>query len=370
MKMAKDFQVLSGLEAIHHNSVQGTAHEMLTLRHSTREGTYMAILWDDITEAECESTTCHLHSKADAVWKKMHEVMYNHQLEYDWWLSNFLKEAEKMLASMRDQVWTVVHTIAENEGVISEDCLNLMLCILLLLLQIPVGISYEMQILLIIAYCLESSVYRRWHPKQGGVSPFCKEVRASWTLTKVLGGVHHQNSEEAEHAPSPAVSDGSARPDGSQGVRARSCSCAQSITSHHSQQSGSTPSRATNESWVSSRESEPSLSEEDNPHDDEYVKTCEDDAEVLSNGQGGSDGDEGLGRSPIQNTLSGVSHVFGVHKETDIESDHEEKVQSAQQKWHQSSPKEDMPSKSGKSSSEEEQPTDEALCDKVQQWAW
>ena len=31
IRLAKDFQVLSGLEAIHRNSTQGTAHEMLTL---------------------------------------------------------------------------------------------------------------------------------------------------------------------------------------------------------------------------------------------------------------------------------------------------------------------------------------------------
>ena len=210
VKLAKDFQVLSGLEAIHCNSVQGTVHEMLTLGYSTREAAYTAILWDDITEAEHEAMTCHLHSKADAAWKKMHEVMYNHQLEYDRWLSNFLKEVETMLASMRDQVWTAVHALTENEGITFEDCLNLTLHILLLLLQISVGISYEMQIPLIIAYCPESSVYKRWHPKQGGVSPFRKEVRASWTLTKVLGGVHHQDSKGAEHAPSPAVSEGSA----------------------------------------------------------------------------------------------------------------------------------------------------------------
>ena len=52
IRLAKDFQVLSGLEAIHHNSVQGTAHEMLTLGHLAREAAYATILWDDITEAE------------------------------------------------------------------------------------------------------------------------------------------------------------------------------------------------------------------------------------------------------------------------------------------------------------------------------
>ena len=185
------------------------AHEMLTLGHSAQEATYMAILQDDITEAECETMTRCFCSKADAAWKKMHEVMYNHQLEYDWWLSNFLKEAEMTLANMRDQVWTAIHTLTKSEGMTFKDCLSLALCILPLLPQIPMDVSYEMQIPLTIAYCPESSVYRRWHPKQGGVSPFCKEVRASRTLTKVLAGIHCQDSEGVDRAPSPTISEGS-----------------------------------------------------------------------------------------------------------------------------------------------------------------
>ena len=220
IKLAKDFQVLSGLEAIHRNSIQGMVHETLTLGHSAREATYTALLQDDITEAERDAMTRRLHSEADAAWEKMHEVMYNHQLEYDQWLSDFLKEAEMMLANMREQIWTAVHTLAESEGVTFEDCLSLALHILPLLLQIPVDVLYEMQIPLTITYCLESLVYRRWHPEQGRVSPFCKEVRASQTLTKVLGGVHHQDSEGADRTPSPTVSEDSAGLGGPQGSRA------------------------------------------------------------------------------------------------------------------------------------------------------
>ena len=367
VKLAKDFQVLSGLEAIHHNSVQGTVHETLTLGHSVQEAAYTAILRDDIIEAECKATTHHLCSEADAAWKKMHEVMYNHQLEYDQWLSNFLKEVETTLANMRNQVWTAVRALMESEAMTFEDCLSLALCILPLL---PVDILYEMQIPLTITYCLESSVYRRWHPEQGRVSPFCKEVRASQTLTKVLGRVHHQDSEGADRTPSPAISEGSAGLGGSQGSRAQSRSHTRSITSHHSQQSGSTLSQATNDGRESSSKSEPSCMEENAPSEDEYAEVCEDDAEVLSNGQVGSNGDEGLGHSPIRNTLSSVSHIFGIHEETNIESNHEEKVQPAQLKWRQPSPKEGTPSKeSDESSSEEEQPTNEAICDKAWQWA-
>ena len=100
------------------------------------------------------------------------------------------------------------------------------------------------------------------------------------------------------------------------------------------------------------------------------MEICEDNAEVLSDGQVVSNGDEGQDHSPIQNTLSGVNHVFSMHEETDAESDKEEKIQSAQWEQYQPSPKEDTPSKeSSKSSSKEEQPTNEALCHKAQQRA-
>ena len=229
----------------------------------------------------------------------MHEVMYNHQLEYDRRLSDFLKEAEAMLANMRDQIWTAISALVESEGVTFEDCLNLALHILPLLPQIPVDVSHEMQIPLTIAYCLESSVYRRWHPKQGRVSPFHKEVRASRTLTKVLGGVHHQDSKGADHAPSPTTSEGSVGLGRLPGSRARSHSHTQSITSHRSRGSGSTLSRATNDGQESSSESELSHTKEDAPCEDKYMEVCEDDAEALSDGRMGSDGDEGPGHSPI-----------------------------------------------------------------------
>ena len=303
VRLAKDFLMLSGLEAIHRNSIQGTAHETLTLGRSAREAAYAAMLRDDITEAEREATTHCLCSEADAAWKKMHEVMYNHQLEYDWWLSDFLKEAEATLANMRDQIWTAICTLAESEGVTFEDCLSLMLRILTLLPQIPMDVAYNMQIPLTIAYCPESLVYRRWHPEQGRASPFCKEVRASRTLTKVLGGAHCQDSEGADHTPSPAASEGSAGLGRSRDSQAQLCSCSRSITSHRSQRSGSAQSWTTKDDKESSSRSEPSHVEEDAPHNDEYMEICGDNAEVLSDGQVASNGDEGPGHSPIRNTL-------------------------------------------------------------------
>ena len=185
---------------------------------------------------------------------------------------------------MRDQVWTAVHAFAENEGITFNDCLSLTLPVLHLLPQIPVDVSFQTQIPLIIAYCPESSVYRRWCSEQGGVSPLHKEVRASRTQIKVLGGVTCQRSEGVGRPPSPTVSDNSAELGGLRGSRARSCSHVQSITSHRSQQSGSAQSQVADDGQETSSESKLSHEEEDAPCKGEEVEASKDKAELLSNG--------------------------------------------------------------------------------------
>ena len=129
-------------------------------------------------------------------------------------------------------------------------------------------------------------------------------------------------------------------------------------------------SQVTDDGQETSSQSKQSNEEKDAPHDDEDAEADKGDVEVLSDRQVASNSDEGQGQAQIQNTLTGVSHVFSMHEETDAESDTEEKIQSIQQKRCPPSPKEDTPSKeSSESSSEEEQPTDEALHDKAQQQA-
>ena len=226
IELAKQFQVLSGLEAMHRNSIQGTVHETLTLGHSAREAAYSAILQDGVSKAECEAMTHRLHSKADAAWKEMHEVMYNHQLQYDQQLSTFLTDTKATLNNMRGKIWAAVHTLAENEGITFDACLGLTLQVLNLLLQIPIDILFQTQIPLTIAFCLESSIYRRWHPEQGSVSPLCKEVRASHTISKVLGRVTRHPSKGVDRPPSPAASDNSVGSGGLESSRLQSHTCA------------------------------------------------------------------------------------------------------------------------------------------------
>ena len=138
IKLAKKFQVLSGLEAMHPNSIQGMVHETLTLGHSAGEAAYSAIMWDRVPDDKCEATTRCLHSEADVAWKEMHEVMYSHQLHYDGQLATFLMDAETALNNMRGKVWDAICTLVENEGIMFDACLGLMLQVLNLLLQIPI----------------------------------------------------------------------------------------------------------------------------------------------------------------------------------------------------------------------------------------
>ena len=208
-----------------------------------------------------------------------------------------------------------------------------------------------------------------------------KEIRASCTLSKVLGGVTHQPSESAGHPPSPAPSDHSAGSGGSPVSRCRSRSCARSITPAHSWQSGSVgsaaghhsvSSHATEDGEVLSSESESSHDEGDGTKENNNAKEDKGGIETSSDGQVASDGEEWKECPHTQDTLTGISQVFGGHEDTDPESDPGEKIQSIQQKQHPKSTKEDSPLKdpNESSSSEEELPTNEALHDGAQQKVW
>ena len=145
----------------------------------------------------------------------------------------------------------------------------------------------------------------------------------------MLGRVTHQGNERVDRPPSPTISEGSVGSGGPRGSRARSRSRAQSITSHRSRRSGCAQSQVTDDSQETSSESESSHEKEDAPCEDEDAGVGKGDPEVLSDGQVASDGDEGQGHAQIQNTLTGVSHIFSTHEETDTESDTKEKIQSA-----------------------------------------
>ena len=109
---------------------------------------------------------------------------------------------------------------------------------------------------------------------------------------------------------------------------------------------------------------------EDAAGEDENTPADKGEAKISSNGQAASDGKEGPECPQTQDTLTGISHVFGTHEDTDPESDTGEKVQSIRQKRHPRSPREDSPPKeSSDLSSEEAPPTDEALCNEARQRA-
>ena len=142
-------------------------HEMLTMGCSAQEAAYLVITQDRVPDDEHKATTYRLHSEADVAWKEMHEVMYNHQLQYDGQLATFLTDPEKALNDMHGEVGDATLALAESESILYNACLGLALQVLNLLPQIPIDISFHMQIPLTIAYCPESSIYRKCHPKHG-----------------------------------------------------------------------------------------------------------------------------------------------------------------------------------------------------------
>ena len=139
-----------------------------------------------------------------------------------------------------------------------------------------------------------------------------------------------------------------------------------SAAGHHS-----VCSHATEDGEVSSSKSESSHDEGDGTTEDGNTKEDKGGIETSSDGQVASDDEEGQEHPHTQDTLTGISQVFGGHEHTDPESDPGEKIQSVQQKQCPKSPEEDSPLKESSklSSSEEEPSTDEALHNGARQKA-
>ena len=132
-----------------------------------------------------------------------------------------------------------------------------------------------------------------------------------------------------------------------------------STAGHHSIRS-----HATQDGEVLSNESESSQDKGASAEEDDNTEEDKGGIKTSSDGQVESDGEEWQECPHTQDTLTGISQVFGKHKDTDPELDPGEKVQSIQQKQYPKRPKQDSPLKdSSESTSEEEEepPTNEVL---------
>ena len=127
-------------------------------------------------------------------------------------------------------------------------------------------------------------------------------------------------------------------------------------------------SHSTEGSKESRSEFELSHDREDTASEDENTSADKGEAKISSDSQAALDGEEGQEHPQTQDMLTGVSHIFGTHEDTEPESDTGEKVQSVRWKQHPRNPKEDSPPKeSSDLSSEDLPPTDEALHDEARQ---
>ena len=79
-----------------------------------------------------------------------------------------------------------------------------------------------------------------------------------------------------------------------------------------------------------SSKSESPQDEGDDTEEDDNTKEDKGGIETSSDGQVASDGEEWQEHLHTQDTLTGISQVFGEHKDTDPELDPGEKIQSVQ----------------------------------------
>ena len=125
-KLAKQFQNLSRLEAVHRTAAQAAAHKTINagcMAHSTAFGIATATQ----TDKECESSMHRLHTRANQAWKDANEVIFSHLLKYDTQLAASISTAEGNLQAKGDEIWTHVHSLVDTANIPHRVCLPLAL---------------------------------------------------------------------------------------------------------------------------------------------------------------------------------------------------------------------------------------------------
>ena len=184
-ELTKQFQNLSGLEAMHHAMAQAMAHETTNMGCMACNAAFSPIAANQ-PDGDCEKFLHQFHAEANQAWKDTNDIIFSHQLKYDAHLAAFITTAKGMLQAKREEIWSCVHSIAEVAALPNKACLTLALQILDKLPTLPLDLSYRAPIPRMLAYCPESYAFQAWSAAGDGDYLLDNNIQATSMLSLKL----------------------------------------------------------------------------------------------------------------------------------------------------------------------------------------
>ena len=285
-ELAKEFQNLSGVEAVHHTAAQATAHETINVGCMACNAAFSTITANQ-PKGDHEKFLCQFCAEVDQAWRDTNDVIFSHQLKYDAQLAAFITTVEGTLQAKWDEIWSHVHSIAEVAGLPNKACLTLALQILDKLPTLPLDLSYSRAIPRMLTYCPESYAFQAWSVP--GDRYYLLDNNAQATCLLSLTDQADLDDPSPSRATSPA---GSAMPYSP--VHSQSCSCSSTPT-----KGGGGRSWSNSMSSLFSQGTQPESPTTSDPDQDSSGSSAsEDDSESDGKGKGGfNDGASDSGSS-------------------------------------------------------------------------
>ena len=197
--LAKWFQTLCRLEAMHHAMAQATAHETVHSGCIACSAAYGVTTTTKKAE-EWESTLRGLHEEANKAWKDANDIIFSHLLKCDPELVTFLTSAEDTLRNKCEEIWRCIHNLTETVNFSPQAGLSPALQVLSWLLNIPWDLSYHVGIPMMFAYGPELYELWSWGAAGDGAFNLDSHIQAANLLSHKLVCMY---SRVGPHAPSP-----------------------------------------------------------------------------------------------------------------------------------------------------------------------
>ena len=119
-KIACEFINLSSQEVLFHMGAQATGYEKVASGCPDCVTAY----YHAIMKISDKAIDC-LHERAGDAWLDTNSTLFQHALEYEMKMNDFLTESKNAIEALHDRIWTVVTKIMEDAGMPMSDGLGL-----------------------------------------------------------------------------------------------------------------------------------------------------------------------------------------------------------------------------------------------------
>ena len=143
-------------------AAQSTGYEKVASGHPNHLTAYYAIMCSEGEQVKDLEVVDHLCKKAGNVWLETNSTLFQHVLEYEAKLNEFIAESENTIQMQQDHIWTVVTKVMEDASAPVSNGLGIAICLVNMLPSILTDLAFHTMVPMLTSFMPEMYASKPW----------------------------------------------------------------------------------------------------------------------------------------------------------------------------------------------------------------